>query len=106
MKIAREKTATIILNEQEKQISWKSFIYPIRFNLGKLVNFLKVFGFYELNPGKTGGSRRKFVNDKKEVITNMHKPHPGNILKEYAIKDAIAFLKEKEHFKDEWYLRI
>lgn len=67
----------------------------------ELVSFLKVFGFYELNPGKTGGSRRKFANDKKEVITNMHKPHPGNILKEYAIKDAIAFLKEKGHFKDE-----
>lgn len=67
----------------------------------ELVKFLGVFGFYEFNTSKTGGSRRKFTNDKKEVISNIHKPHPSNILKEYAIKDAIAYLKEKGHFKDE-----
>ena len=67
----------------------------------ELVKFLSVYGYNELNPGKTGGSRRKFANDKKEIISNLHKPHPRNIVKEYAIKDAIAFLKEKGHFEDE-----
>ena len=30
-----------------------------------------------------------------------HKPHPGNIVKEYAIKQVIVHLKEKGHVKDE-----
>jgi hypothetical protein len=31
----------------------------------------------------------------------MHEPHPGNIVKTYAIREVIAHLKEKGHIKDE-----
>jgi hypothetical protein len=53
-----------------------------------------------LKNGKTGGSRRKFANDKKQIIA-FHKPHPGNIVKRYVIDQVIAVLKENEHLKDE-----
>lgn len=66
----------------------------------ELLNILSLFGYAEFKKGKTGGSRRRFVDEKKNVIT-LHKPHPKSILKEYAIKQVIAHLKEKGHFIDE-----
>jgi hypothetical protein len=66
----------------------------------ELTKLLGLFGFDELKKGKTGGSRRKFADEKKNVII-LHKPHPGNIVKEYAIKQVITQLKEKGYIKDE-----
>ena len=66
----------------------------------ELTKILGQFGFAELRKGKTGGSRRKFADEKKNVII-LHKPHPGNIVKEYAIKQVITQLKEKGYIKDE-----
>jgi hypothetical protein len=31
----------------------------------------------------------------------LHKPHPGNIVKEYALKQVIEHLKEKGYIKNE-----
>ena len=73
---------------------------PKDFTWDELVTLLHYFGFAELKKGKTGGSRRKFVDDKKNIIS-LHKPHPGNILKEYAIKQVLDQLKEKGYIKDE-----
>ena len=50
---------------------------------------LNHFGYYELQKkGKTGGSRRKFINKEKDVII-AHKPHPQNVVKKYIIEQAI-----------------
>jgi hypothetical protein len=73
---------------------------PRDFTWEELVKILVQFGYAELKKGKTGGSRRKFVDEKKNVII-LHKPHPGNIVKEYAIKQVIAHLKEKGYIQDE-----
>ena len=66
----------------------------------ELIKVLAQFGYVELKKGKTGGSRRKFADDKKNIIT-LHKPHPGNIVKDYAIRQVIIQLKEKGYIKDE-----
>jgi len=66
----------------------------------ELVKILAQFGYVELKKGKTGGSRRKFADAKNNIII-LHKPHPGNIVKEYAIKQVIVHLKEKGYIKDE-----
>jgi predicted RNA binding protein YcfA (HicA-like mRNA interferase family) len=56
----------------------------------------------ELNPmrlktiGKTGGSRRKFVNKNKGVII-LHESHPGSIVKNYVLKQIIEKLKLGEN---------
>jgi hypothetical protein len=73
---------------------------PKDFTWEELTKLLGLFGFVELKKGKTGGSRRKFADDKKNVII-LHKPHPGNIVKEYAIRQIITQLKDKGYIKDE-----
>lgn len=73
---------------------------PRDFTWEELTKLLWLFGFVELKKGKTGGSRRKFADEKKNVII-LHKPHPGNIVKEYAIKQIITQLKEKGYIQDE-----
>ena len=59
----------------------------------ELKRILAHFGFSEISKkGKTGGSRVKFANPNKDII-NVHKPHPGNIVKQYVIKQIIDKLK-------------
>jgi predicted RNA binding protein YcfA (HicA-like mRNA interferase family) len=65
--------------------------YPKDFTWEELTKVLNHFGYNEMNTGKTGGSRRKFVDKQKNII-NLHKPHPKNILKEYVIKQIIEHL--------------
>jgi len=51
-----------------------------------------ILNYFELSKkGKTGGSRRKFVNEVKDVI-NLHKPHPTKIIKKYIIKQLLEKL--------------
>ncbi len=60
----------------------------------ELTSVLAGFGYFLLKNGKTGGSRRKFVNKSNSIII-LHKPHPGNIVKQYALKQVIDHLREK-----------
>jgi len=52
------------------------------------------FGYEKAGKGKTGGSRVKFVHLETKDIINLHKPHPGNILKRYQVKQIIEKLKD------------
>lgn len=76
-------------------------LIPKDFTWEELVKVLSSYGYVEYNSGKTSGSRRKFIDAEKNIISNLHKPHPGNIVKEYAIKDVIAYLKEKGKIRDD-----
>jgi hypothetical protein len=68
---------------------------PKDFTWEELVNLLFSFGFEEDSPGKTGGSRRKFINQSGLVIS-LHKPHPNNILKRYQIEQIIEILNQED----------
>jgi predicted RNA binding protein YcfA (HicA-like mRNA interferase family) len=58
----------------------------------ELKKFLLHFGFEEMpQKGKIGGSRRKFINKQKDVIS-LHEPHPKKIVQSYAIKQIIEHL--------------
>ncbi len=72
--------------------------FPADFTWEELIKVLAHFGYTELKKGKTGGSRRKFADAQKHIIS-LHKPHPGNILKRYQIEDIVASLKEKGYIK-------
>lgn len=67
---------------------------PTDFTWEELIKVLSQFGYTEMKTGKTGGSRRKFADKSKHVIS-LHKPHPGNILKRYQLKDVITSLEER-----------
>ena len=87
------------MSKHEKLI-FRLLLVPKDFTWDELIKILGLFGFVELKKGKTGGSRRKFADEKKNVII-LHKPHPGNIVKEYAIRQIITQLKDKGYIKGE-----
>ena len=87
------------MSKVEKLIE-KLLSNPTDFTWEELTKVLGHFGYTELKKGKTGGSRRKFVNKENSVI-NLHKPHPKNILKRYMLDDVIDHLKERGKIKDE-----
>ena len=64
----------------------------------ELVQVLKYFGYSELTTGKTTGSAKKFKNENNDLI-NFHKPHPGNIIKGYAMKQVLEDLTEAGFIK-------
>lgn len=67
---------------------------PKDFTYDEMKTVLNFFGYYESNKGKTSGSRVAFINNEK-VKLELHKPHPGNIIKGYAINKIIKFLEER-----------
>ena len=50
---------------------------------------LKRLGFDELQ-GR--GSRVRFNNEEHDCVIQLHKPHPGNILKPYMINEILRIL--------------
>ena len=66
----------------------------------ELIKILSCYGYYELATGMTGGSRRRFADADKNII-NLHKPHPSNLVKQYAIRQIIDILKEKRKIENE-----
>jgi len=68
---------------------------PKDFTWNEIIRVLSHFGYEEIRNGKTGGSRRKFANSKKHMIS-LHEPHPLNILKSYQIDLIIQHLKAHE----------
>lgn len=66
---------------------------PKDFTFDELTRLLEIYGFEISNKGKTSGSRVVFKNgDKKPIM--LHKPHPGNIVKGYALKQVYNYFKE------------
>ena len=51
-------------------------------------------GYQEQNKGSTSGSRVMFYRqeDKKKIL--LHKPHPGNVMKQYAVRQFLERLIE------------
>ena len=87
------------MSRQEKLIS-RLLSIPRDFTWDELVKILSYYNYNEFSGGKTGGSRRKFIDPHKNIIA-LHKPHPGNIVKQYALREVVAHLIEKGHLKNE-----
>ena len=68
---------------------------PKDFSYDELRTLLNGFGYRESNKGKTSGSRVAFVNDTTKHIIRLHKPHPGNIMKKYALEQTLDELKNQ-----------
>ncbi len=66
---------------------------PKDFTYDELKYLLNKFGFVEYNKGKTSGSSVKYM-DKNGRKIELHKPHPGNIIKSYKIIDIVEKLTE------------
>ena len=57
---------------------------------------LSKLGYKEIKTGKTSGSRVAFYNDSKKLLIRLHKPHPGNELKDYQIKLIYSHLDQNK----------
>lgn len=66
---------------------------PLDFTFDEMQRLLEGYGYEKSNKGKTFGSRIIYKNGDKRPIM-LHKPHPGNIVKEYAMKQVLEELKE------------
>ena len=55
---------------------------------------ITLLGYRIHNKGATSGSRIRFVNDLGEFI-DLHRPHPGSIMKEWMMKKIYLYLKFK-----------
>jgi hypothetical protein len=84
----------IVLSRKEKLLK-RIKSQPKDFTWDELVTLLASLNFEELVKSKTGGSRRKFYHAEKNLIINLHKPHPSPIIKAYAIAQIIEKLEEE-----------
>jgi hypothetical protein len=70
---------------------------PSDFTWHELVRLLKSFGYEEkigYEEKKGAGSRRKFRGENLPAI-NLHEPHPGKIVKRYALRQVKAMLESE-----------
>ena len=75
---------------------------PKDFTYDEVVRLFNVFGYTENNKGSTSGSRVEFISGDGKNSYIMHKPHPSNIIKSYAMKQLLIYVKENkliEHYE-------
>ena len=64
---------------------------PSNFTWNERCRLMKGCGFDVISGS---GSRYKFCHKETKQVLSLHKPHPGNIVKKYAMKQVLACLKE------------
>ena len=71
------------MSKKEKLI--QKLLLARTFKFSELITLLKMLDYTEL---QGDGSRVKFDNGNPEDLINLHKPHPGNEMKAYAVKQV------------------
>lgn len=66
---------------------------PKDFTFDEIITLLGYFDYKIDNKGATSGSRASFKNTKTGVSINIHKPHPGPVMKEWMMKQIYLHLK-------------
>lgn len=61
---------------------------PTDFTFEELDRLLTLLGYNKSNKGKTSGSRLIYKDSEGHPIM-IHRPHPGNIVKSYAMKQIL-----------------
>lgn len=79
--------------KNEKRIA-RLLSCPADFTFAEATSLLEGFGFKKYNKGSTSGSRVMFYRreDGRKIL--LHKPHPGDIMSQAAVRDVIRVLKE------------
>lgn len=73
---------------------------PSDFTYDEAKTLASQFGYKEHNKGKTSGSRILLFREKDCRKIMLHKPHPGDIMKKYAVQDLLM------HFIENGDIRI
>ena len=72
---------------------------PKDFTYEETVSLLAHFGYSEYHKGATSGSRVRFKNESKGFYIDIHRPHPGSIMKEWMVKTIYQHLKNNGFIK-------
>ncbi len=59
-----------------------------------MTTLLERLGYRKSSAGKTGGSRYRLVHEVAPIIA-LHRPHPGNIVKAYVMKEVLEILERE-----------
>lgn len=78
------------MGRQEKLIA-KLKTVPADFTWQDLIALLKALGYRQM---QGSGSRVKFDNGEPDQMINLHRPHPGNIVKRYVLRQLIEKLQQ------------
>ena len=76
------------MSKKQKLIT--KFLTASTFKWSELTTMLKLLGYREI---QGDGSRIKFDNGDPAQLLNLHKPHPGNEMKAYAVRQVRDKLK-------------
>lgn len=68
---------------------------PKDFTYEEMVTLLGYFDYVATNKGATSGSRVSFRNLATGASINIHRPHPGSIMKEWMMKQVYLHLSAK-----------
>jgi predicted RNA binding protein YcfA (HicA-like mRNA interferase family) len=71
---------------KREKLTAKLKTVPADFTWQELKALLKALGYQQV---QASGSRVKFDNGNADQIINLQKPHPGNIVKRYALRQLI-----------------
>ena len=69
---------------------------PKDFTFEETVTLLESMGYQKHNKGKTSGSRIRFKNEATGMYIDLHRPHPGSIMKEWMMKEIYRHLKNNQ----------
>lgn len=81
------------MGQKEKLIA-RLRSHPHDFTFAEAERLLGCLGFRRSNKGATSGSRVRFCSGSYGV-PDMHRPHPGNVLKPYQVRQLIETLERK-----------
>lgn len=69
-------------------------LLPKDYTFAEARSLLAYLGFAEFHKGKTSGSRVCFYRERDGAVINLHKPHPQDTMKTYAVKQLKETLIE------------
>lgn len=79
------------MSKKDKLIK-RLYAIPSDFTYEEMKQLLEYYGFEEVKSGKTSGSSVKFYNKVSGMRMYFHRPHPGNIVKKYILRELIEIL--------------
>ena len=98
LQVRKERKEKCMSTKDKLLARFKSL--PSDFTFEELDRLLRSLGYEMDNKGKTSGSRIIY-KDRNNAPIMLHKPHPGNIIKKYAMKQIFDELKGKGKIKED-----
>jgi hypothetical protein len=83
------------MGRKEKLLS-RFMQLPKDFTFDETVALLSYLGYSIHNKGKTSGSRIRFKNETLGIYIDLHRPHPGSVMKQWMIKAIYIHLKAND----------